>query len=760
MRRNVTMACAIICALVSLSTTAGSDDHHPNPATAVTTPVAPEAATIDLHRYIWPTDASRRITSSFAEYRSTHFHGGIDISTNQVTGYRVFAVREGYVYRIVITANGYGKMLYVKHPDGLISTYAHLMGFNETISAVVRKEQLRRGTYAIDYSPARDAIPVRQGDVIAYTGNTGFGPPHLHFELRDSSMNPVNPLQSDVFRTPDNIPPVITRLVVTPLGYGSTIDNSSNPKYFSRFPSSHHVRILPETIRLHGDIGVGVEAQDKSDGSWSKEGIYRLELFIDDSCTYDMKLDRVPVDRTKLIDLHYDFQAISEGHGRFQKLYIEEGNDLPFYHQPQGAGIIHTEQLSEGLHQFTIACTDNSGNRTELKGTLFANHKPSFRIADYDPESITVEGERMDRIAGFAVYGKRAFQLGWTKHSLPAGRFERTAAGIVLPVNTKPYDVIKIVAQTKAGSESPPVFRFLKKQYGPARSVHIESDVLSDYVRFTLTTPGVFTSLPVLTVIEDGKTRTVDLAQTDVSSCSGWYVPSPLVEGRRAVHADAEVNGKPAAAESEFTVYPIPADHAGSWSVDNGRFTVSFDSGAVFKPLLVQVTTESSRNGTVYTLEPQDVLLNRGIQVSIIPPENRDAEHLSLYFRSSGGWLFQTSRPDSVTGRFTAVLSRVLGEFGFIDDQTPPSIGRLRLSMKGGKLNARFRYFDNLSGINPDDIKMYLDDTLVIPEIDGEHRVVLYSGDTRLDRGRHELRISVSDRASNRMTVSRTVTVR
>ena len=209
----------------------------------------------DLKDYMWPTDASTKITSSFAEYRSTHFHGGIDISTNGQTGYKVFAVRDGYVYRIRIMANGYGKMLYIKHRDGYYSTYAHLLTFSDDINSLARKEQYRLGTYAIDLTLDPSVAPVKKGDVVAFTGDSGFGPPHLHFELRDENLNPINPLLCENFMVGDNIPPSIRRVMVTPLNASSWIDNSLRPKILSRFPGrKSHVRI-PQTLRAHGLIG-------------------------------------------------------------------------------------------------------------------------------------------------------------------------------------------------------------------------------------------------------------------------------------------------------------------------------------------------------------------------------------------------------------------------------------------------------------------------------------------------------------------------
>ena len=115
--------------------------------------------------YLWPTDASKKITSSFAEYRTTHFHGGIDISTNGVKGYKAFAVQDGYVFRVKISANGYGKMLFIKQSDGYISTYAHLQGFNEAIAQAVLQEQYKRGTYEIDVQFPPDKLQIGRAHV-------------------------------------------------------------------------------------------------------------------------------------------------------------------------------------------------------------------------------------------------------------------------------------------------------------------------------------------------------------------------------------------------------------------------------------------------------------------------------------------------------------------------------------------------------------------------------------------------------------------
>src|SRR5437016_2999809 len=217
----------------------------------------PEFDTIktNVKDYIWPTDASMKITSSFAEYRSNHFHGGIDISTNGHTGYKVFAVRDGFVYRIRITPNGYGKMLYVRHPDGYYSTYAHLMTFNDTINAIARQEQYRKGTYEIDLVLDSSRVPLKKGEVIAFTGDTGFGPPHLHFEIRDENLNPVNPMLLDNFTVKDDIPPHFRKVMLSPLNANSSVENSPHSKIMSRFPGKKAQFRIPQTLRVHGMVG-------------------------------------------------------------------------------------------------------------------------------------------------------------------------------------------------------------------------------------------------------------------------------------------------------------------------------------------------------------------------------------------------------------------------------------------------------------------------------------------------------------------------
>ncbi len=731
--------------------------YSPPPASFVRTEF--DSIKTDLSDYIWPTDASLKVTSSFAEYRSTHFHGGIDISTNGQTGSNVFAVRDGYVYRIRIMPNGYGKMLYVRHKDGYYSTYSHLLTFNDAINTLTHTEQLQRGTYAIDLMLEPSNVPVKKGDVIALTGETGFGPPHLHFEIRDENLNPINPMLCDNYVVKDDISPFIRRVMISPLDANSWIDNAQRSKIMSRFPGRQTNVRIPQTLRVHGLVGFSVEATDKRDGTYSKSGIHSMEFYLNDSLMYDMRLDRVPAEETKEISLHYDFPTILHGWGKFQKLYIDSGNTLPFYDKkPIGAGMINTELLSEGEHQYRIVCKDIHGNSSQLTGKLLANHEPALRIHDIHDDEIVLIGNNLASVEKCIVYGKKNSAYEWTQHTFAKGKFERDNDGIELPIDLKKYDVIKIIGESKWGSRSAPLFHFLKKPQGTARDVKLATDIQNDFVQFTVSSTGIFTEQPMLTVQEGSTSQTVPLEAVDLYKYTGYYIPSLEFIGIRMATVTAEIHGKPSTTHDSFEVIPISSTRKNSVSLLNDRLKITYDSAAVYKALYMQVSTDIFKNTTVFMLEPENVLLNKGITVSV--DAGKVDDHLGLYFRSNGGWVFQTSTMDNGTTSFSTTLTRTLGELAVFKDETEPTIGRLRAYASKGKAIVSFRYHDNLSGVDTDEIKMYIDDILVIPEIDGEHNRVWYKSEEPLTRGKHAFRLTVKDRMENSAEITRTLTVR
>jgi len=729
------------------------------PAGSLTFP-NPDSAAFNFKGYIWPTDASRKITSSFAEYRSAHFHGGIDISTNGTTGHKVFAVQDGYVYRVRITPNGYGKMLYIRHPDGFISTYAHLRSFNGKIAEIARAEQYRAGSYEIDLIHDAPVVTVKKGEVIAYTGDTGFGPPHLHFEIRDSEMNPVNPLLGSAFRTPDNIPPSISRFMARPLGTGSAVNDAESPKVWSRFPRKDGTYRIPEKIRVRGDVGFSVETKDRSNGSGGRTGVYTLELLVDGQRAFHASLNAVPLAMTKQVYIHYDLPMILEGRGRFQKLYIEHGNELPLYGgTPGDGGVVRTGRLAEGDHPFTVRCTDIFGNTSTLTGTLLVSHPPEIVLADVSAGSIRLINGSHSPLDAVLVQGRTQFSPSWSGHTLPRSRLESSGDTVVVPVDTAPYDILKISARSEGGTWSEPLFHTNRKESGPAHKVFVDHAVEGDDLRITMTTPGIFTDTPAATIVEGERTIPVAMTLTDVSTAVGHYALPPRNAEPRTIRADAEVNRHPVTAEDRVDLYSIPPNRPGAFVSARAAFAVTYDSGAVFSPLHFRVEAREESGRTVYEFEPRDVLLNRGITVSL-PAGKETGGKRGIYFRTNQGWVLMNTRLGPVPGMISGTLATTLGDVAVMEDDDAPTLGLLRVRSAGGKASVSFRYHDNLSGVDLERSTITIDGAVVIPEIDGEHRRVKYSGEERLKNGRHVVKIVLADRVGNESTAERTFTVR
>ena len=181
-----------------------------------------------------PLDLNPALAGSFGEIRSNHFHSGLDYRTNQREGYPVYAVADGYISRLRVQIGGFGNAVYISHPSGYTSVYAHLQRFNTRISQTIRDFQYRRESFDVDFTLIPIEIPVKKGDIIAWSGNTGSsGGPHLHFEIRDSKTEEtINP-QLFGFKIPDNVKPTVTGLYMYRLDYKPFNDNT--PAQYFRF---------------------------------------------------------------------------------------------------------------------------------------------------------------------------------------------------------------------------------------------------------------------------------------------------------------------------------------------------------------------------------------------------------------------------------------------------------------------------------------------------------------------------------------------
>lgn len=273
-----------------------------------------------------PLDLPLYLSGTFGEPRGTHFHSGLDIRTNGVTGYKVYAINDGYVSRIKVSAYGYGNALYIDHPDGTTSVYAHLSKFNSFIDSVTMAMHYQKESFELDEYLAPGTIVVNKGEVIALSGNSGgSGGPHLHFEIRDTkTQEPINP-QSLGYEVKDNIPPQLNKLYL--YSKGKEVVPLTSIKLTKVKNGEYHVK--PDTITLpESVIGIGIHAWDKMENSTGANGVYSLKLRVDGKTVYSFSMDRISFSTSRYVLSHIDYYQKLIENNTVYRCYKLEGNQL------------------------------------------------------------------------------------------------------------------------------------------------------------------------------------------------------------------------------------------------------------------------------------------------------------------------------------------------------------------------------------------------------------------------------------------------
>ncbi len=312
-----------------------------------------------VNYYVFPIQPGQAnyLAGTMGELRSTHFHGGLDIKTNQREGLPVYAAAEGYVSRIRIHPRGYGNTLYLTHPNGTVTVYAHLQKFTKEIQQYIHKEMTIEKCYEIDHYVEKQLLPIKRGAIIAYSGNSGSSTgPHLHFEVRDADENVLNPLFLQQFNEiKDHIAPVVTKLAITPQSIWSRVDDQFQRKEWTLNSASSYPLARP--IEVYGDIGLELLTFDRQDGTRNRNGTPIIKVFVDGNLEFHQEIDRFSFAESKEnIRMFYHYPTQKKYAKRFNKLYIEDGNELSFYPDKSKKGIIKIED--DKLHNIKIELTD------------------------------------------------------------------------------------------------------------------------------------------------------------------------------------------------------------------------------------------------------------------------------------------------------------------------------------------------------------------------------------------------------------------
>ncbi len=345
--------------------------------------------------FTWPVGATKALAANFGELRPNHYHMGFDCKTDKKQNLPVYAAADGYIAKIKIEPFGFGRAIYINHPNGLTTLYAHLNDFFPELEQYVKEQQYKQQSWQVFLDIPLSLFPVKKGQFIAYSGNTGGSQgPHTHFEIRDTKTEKV--LNPSLFGFPitDNVPPVITKLAM----YDRCISTfEQSPKFFALKKQNGIYVSSPAVIITNTDeVSFAIAAFDTYTGSSNKNGIYEAVIYDNEVPVVGFQLDSISYDETRYLNAHIDYKLRSSGGP-----YVEHLSKLPGYNNSvyktfSGDGVISLED--DSVHAIKIIVKDAYGNASTIRfsvkrvpgSTKVKSAKNSFTPTEFVPGFVNV----------------------------------------------------------------------------------------------------------------------------------------------------------------------------------------------------------------------------------------------------------------------------------------------------------------------------------------------------------------------------------
>lgn len=330
--------------------------------------ILPSSAQVNYPQNYFDSPLHMPITlaGNFGEIRPNHFHAGFDIRTEK-EGMPVYAVADGYLSRIKISPVGYGKALYITHPNGYVSVYGHLRAFNTTIQAKTNALQNQLQSFEIDtlLLPAQQ-LPVKRGDLIGFSGNTGSSQaPHLHFEIRNELTEmPINPYYFG-YKVEDSIQPTVVSIAVYPINEAASINGRNRTKkIIPRRINGSYIISPTDSLLVNGEIGFGINCYDRENGGSGTNNVFSIELLSGGKRIYYYEMETFSFDNARYVNAHIDYAEKQRSRQTIQKCFLAKNNALEIYKGVLNRGIIDFKDDQD--HWITFIVKDYAGNKTEL----------------------------------------------------------------------------------------------------------------------------------------------------------------------------------------------------------------------------------------------------------------------------------------------------------------------------------------------------------------------------------------------------------
>jgi hypothetical protein len=653
-------------------------------------PVPGSIDSSDWNDYIWPVEGCRTRTSDFGEFRATHFHAGIDLSTNQQIGVPIRAPRDGWLYSAYFDIGGYGVFMALQHNDGYITTYGHLSRYSDKVQEALELKLVQLGK-SFGYAQwQKREVPVKKGEIVAYSGKTGAGQvPHLHFELRDSTYAAVNPGMAPALRTVDNIPPKFIAIRYVPLDPLSTVNGVNEALQCNAVqvgPKDYRVSQVPV---LTGRIGMTVRTIDKAQESRDENAAAKLELAIDNRWHFITMIRKIPAALGWLFRTDREDEMLRSMKGEFRKLYKDPGNLLPAYWPDTAeAGVISLPALKTGKRKAVIIAEDFNGNASRLDCAFTLADPPvvDASISNNSQLRIVTDPPGVSKIRISTVEGSgRWAQLA----EIDGGR---TNGPVVWNIPPQRSSVLKIVAVDAYGTASPP--RYLYPSPGSKQgTIAVKRKTQGDWIVWSITSTVPLNAPPELTLTSAGVERRANVSAITPTQYRAVIRVEEPFSGEAAVLVKAQCGPAMREWRETFDATLIDPVRGGRVESKSGRFSIEFARGDVPRPILVSVSSSDSGG---FSVQPQDVALT-GTPVI----RYRTGAGQSAGLRIAGFHPYARIRVRPVengkqeTGVISASCDKYLANYRLVRDNAPPVV-----AMGQGRDAITIHVKDALSGID------------------------------------------------------------
>lgn len=336
-----------------------------------------QAQHVQESKFCSPFDFPILLSANFGELRPNHFHNGLDIKTQGVTGKPIHCIADGYVSRVAVLHGGYGQAIYVTHPNGLTSVYGHVISFAKNIQAYVRQYQYAHETFVCDLKFQPGQFPVKKGDIIALSGNEGASAgPHLHLELRRTETGEyIDPMPYFKHLLKDSKAPVGSLIGIYPIQGKGVVNGSSHKKLLA-------IGNLKQPVHAWGEIYTGISAKDYMDGTSNFYGVHSVTLYVDSVQVFNSTTDKVLPDENRMINGFTDYEELTRTRRLIMRSYKLPGNRLRLLHTNENRGAVTIDE--ERDYHFRYVLEDNFGNRRTYQFIVKGKRQD---IPEYKPEA-------------------------------------------------------------------------------------------------------------------------------------------------------------------------------------------------------------------------------------------------------------------------------------------------------------------------------------------------------------------------------------